>query len=137
MRPLRAGVDHTQNGRFLDGLAVLNGGGLVVQRGNSGNAVGRVRPPSHGAERTIGLGAGPGLAGIAARELAATALAWLVLPAGVWLVHAAGIVLDSGAALVPGHTGAGKSTAAAAAVAAERQVLGDDLAAVRLGRAGP
>jgi hypothetical protein len=74
---------------------------------------------------------------MAARELVATALAWLLMPSEIWMVHAAGIVLDSGAVLVPGHTGAGKSTAAAAAVAADRQVLGDDLAAVRLGRAGP
>ena len=83
------------------------------------------------------IDARPGLACMAARELVATALAWLLMPSEIWMVHAAGIVLEPGAALVPGHTGAGKSTAAAAAIAADRQVLGDDLAAVRLGRAGP
>ncbi len=67
------------------------------------------------------------------------ALAWVLAAQDRWIVHGAGVVPPeaSGALIATGPAGAGKSTTAAAALAAGWPVLADDLLVVRPGPGAP
>jgi hypothetical protein len=59
-------------------------------------------------------------------DLASLALAWLLAPHARFVLHGGALARDDHAVVVLGHTGAGKSTLAAAALEAGWRVLADD-----------
>ena len=68
--------------------------------------------------------------------LMGTASALLLLQRGVLPLHASGILTPRGAALIVGHSGAGKSTALGALLRRGYPMVCDDLAAIRFDQAG-
>lgn len=68
--------------------------------------------------------------------LMGTASALLLLQRGVLPLHASGILTPRGAALIVGHSGAGKSTALGALLRRGYPMVCDDLAAIRFDHAG-
>jgi len=84
-------------------------------------------------EGVVTIAAEPGRGPAAFDRALPMTLTWLLGPVGLWVVHGAAIVGPDGLAVMAvGPGGAGKSTVAAAAIAAGWPVLADDLVVVRL-----
>lgn len=82
--------------------------------------------------------AGPtGLGWKPTRQLLFSALSWWMDRRGRLLLHAGLVSRESGAALITGSTGSGKSTIAIAALVAGWALESDDLVVVKVGRDGP
>jgi hypothetical protein len=83
-------------------------------------------------QRTAAIAGDPADAPAVVHRSLPYALGWVLGPAGIWVVHGAAVVPDARgpAILVIGSASAGKSTTAAAGLAAGWPVLGDDLLAV-------
>ncbi len=82
------------------------------------------------ARAVLDPGTGGGVRGVHALLLPVLAL--LVAQEGLCLAHSGALRCADGAALVLGASGQGKSTVVTAALSADRLVLGDDLAVLRL-----
>lgn len=137
-RPPRAAIRHVRAApplparepdRTYDDLRVWRDGTeLVLQFASDARA--RI------GEEEARIGGGSDHVDAAFARLFHFAITHLLAPHGRFVVHAAAVAGTTGAFLVLGGTGTGKSTLALAALGAGWQVLGDDLAVVRLGHAG-
>jgi hypothetical protein len=85
----------------------------------------------------LGISAPPDRRWRVLRHLVFSALSWFFERRGVLILHAAMVARDGEAVLLVGPTGAGKSTAAVAALLDGWEMHSDDLAVVRPGPDGP